>query len=105
MDRLTSMSVFTEVTDLGSFAVAATELRLADAGWLLGVCVPIPTLRLKTRLRVAFLTDKSNPFRSTCSYRNQSSAGEAKMDRSLITDLPRDKHVMRCKQRALAYLD
>ncbi|MFB9266466.1 hypothetical protein ACFFWD_25475 [Bradyrhizobium erythrophlei] len=27
------------------------------------------------------------------------------MDRSLITDLPRDKYVARCKQRALAYLD
>ena len=27
------------------------------------------------------------------------------MDRSLITDLPRDKYVERCKQRALDYLD
>ena len=27
------------------------------------------------------------------------------MDRSVITDLPRDKYVERCKQRALDYLD
>ena len=27
------------------------------------------------------------------------------MDRSLITDLPRDKYVERCKQRALDYFD
>ena len=27
------------------------------------------------------------------------------MDRSLITDMPRDKYVERCKQRAFAYLD
>ena len=27
------------------------------------------------------------------------------MDRSLITDLPRDKYVERCKQQALDYLD
>jgi hypothetical protein len=27
------------------------------------------------------------------------------MDRFLITDLPRDKYVERCKQRALDYLD
>jgi hypothetical protein len=27
------------------------------------------------------------------------------MDRSLITDLPRDKYVERCKQRAFDYLD
>jgi hypothetical protein len=27
------------------------------------------------------------------------------MDRSLITDLPRDKYVERCKQRAPEYLD
>jgi hypothetical protein len=27
------------------------------------------------------------------------------MDRSLISDLPRDKYVERCKERALDYLD
>ncbi|MCP3476360.1 hypothetical protein NLM33_39770 [Bradyrhizobium sp. CCGUVB1N3] len=27
------------------------------------------------------------------------------MERSLITDMPRDKYVERCKQRAFAYLD
>jgi hypothetical protein len=27
------------------------------------------------------------------------------MDRSLITDMPRDKYVERCKQRAFDYLD
>ena len=27
------------------------------------------------------------------------------MDRSLINDMPRDKYVERCKQRALGYLD
>jgi hypothetical protein len=27
------------------------------------------------------------------------------MDRSLIRDMPRDKYVARCKQRAFAYLD
>jgi len=27
------------------------------------------------------------------------------MDRSLITDMPRDKFVERCKQRAIDYLD
>ena len=27
------------------------------------------------------------------------------MERSLVTDMPRDKYVERCKQRAFAYLD
>ena len=27
------------------------------------------------------------------------------MDRSLISDMPRDKYIERCKQRALDYLD
>ena len=27
------------------------------------------------------------------------------MERSLVTDMPRDKYVERCKQRALDYLD
>src|ERR1700757_3245104 len=31
--------------------------------------------------------------------------GKAKMDRSLISGMPRDKYVERCKQRALDYLD
>jgi hypothetical protein len=38
-------------------------------------------------------------------YRKQSWVGEAKMERSLITDMPRDKCVERCKQRAFDYLD
>ena len=42
------------------------------------------------------------------SYRkrlNVESAREVKVDRSLITDLPRHKYVERCKQRAFDYLD
>jgi hypothetical protein len=68
-------------------------------------CVLIPTLRLKERLFVAFRTDRSNPCASTSIIGNGHGLGRAKMERSLVTDMPRDKYVERCKQRALDYLD
>ena len=68
------------------------------------VCVLIPTLRLETRLRGAF--EQTSQIRSVQLRLPESVIGWGdEMDRSLITDMPRDKYVERCKQRAFAYLD
>src|ERR1700746_3411326 len=52
------------------------------------------------------ITDGRAKFAGEVPYQPNSS-WEKKMtrDRSLITDMPRDKYVERCKQRAFDYLD
>ena len=70
------------------------------------LCVPIPTLRLEEGLFVSFRTDRSNSFRPTSITGLETAIGwEAKIERSLKTDMPRDRYVERCKQRAFDYLD
>jgi hypothetical protein len=70
------------------------------------LCVPIPTLRLEEGVFVSFRTDRSNSFRPTSITGLETVIGwETKIERSLITDMPRDRYVERCKQRAFDYLD
>ena len=69
--------------------------------------VPIPTLQLKSLCTIGFRIDEREQFGSNyqrfIDYLIWGSL--AKMERSLITDMPRDKYVERCKQRAFDYLD
>jgi hypothetical protein len=49
-------------------------------------------------------TGQGRPFKPIGAFHYRFGDG-LKMDRSLITDVPRDKYVERCKQRAFDYLD
>jgi hypothetical protein len=69
------------------------------------LCVPIPTLRLKEGLFVSFRTDRPSPFRPACITELETVIGWGGENRTfLITDMPRDRYVERCKQRAFDYL-
>src|ERR1700738_1873134 len=87
MDRLTSMSVFLKVADLGSFAAAAKELRLSPT--MIGKHVRFLRERLRSLLinrstRRQSLTELGRNYLDPCRHLlDEAEAGDALADEAL----------------------
>src|SRR5258705_3057734 len=93
MDRLTSMSVFVKVADVGSFAAAAKELRLSPT--MIGKHIRFLEERLGSQLinrstRRQSLTELGRNYLDHCRHLlEEAEVGDALADKGLIA--PRGK--------------